>query len=108
VPSTTGLVGGNVAAVTVSGPGLLAATVGELIGPLGSRLWRRSGFGSNAIDFRESVRREVCMADGPNQFALAVHDRDAFDEGGPKHDVRYLECRAAIEDDRVGGHHVRD
>jgi hypothetical protein len=48
------------------------------------------------------------MADGPNQFALAVHDRDAFDEGGPKHDVRYLECRAAIEDDRVGGHHVRD
>jgi hypothetical protein len=39
---------------------------------------------------------------------LVVDDRDAFDEGGPKHEVRYLECRAAVEDDRVGGHHVRD
>ncbi len=48
------------------------------------------------------------MADGPNQSALAVDDRDAFDEGGPKHEVRRLEGCAGVEDDRVGGHHVRD
>jgi hypothetical protein len=48
------------------------------------------------------------MADGPNQFALVIDDRDAFDEDGPKREVRGLQGRPGREDDRVGGHHVCD
>ena len=58
-----------------------AATVGAPIGSLDSLVWRRSSLGSSAIDLRETVRGEVCIADGPNQSALAVDDWDASDDG---------------------------
>jgi hypothetical protein len=88
-----------------SGPTERSTIVGELIG---STTWSRSGLGSSGIDLGEPVRGEVCVTDGPDQSALAVDDRDAFDEGGAKHEVRCLEGRGGVENDRVGRHHVRD
>jgi hypothetical protein len=75
---------------------------------LGSLGWHRFDLSSIAIDLGESVCGEVCMADGPNQSALVIDDRDAFDERRPKHEVRCLQGRAGLDDDGVGGHHVRD
>ena len=68
----------------------------------------RSGLTSDRLDLGKSVRGEMCVTDGPDQSALAIDDRDALEKGGPKQDVRRLEGRAGIEDDRVRRHHVGD
>jgi hypothetical protein len=102
-PGSNGLADGNSAAPR--GSIIEAATVGELAGSLS---WGRSGLSLNGIDLGESVGGEVCVTDGPNESALAVDDRDAFDGGGPKRKVRCLDGCASVEDHRVGRHHVRD
>ena len=68
----------------------------------------RSGLGSSGIVVGESVRCQVRVTDGPDQSALAVDNRDAPVEACPEHNVRNLEGRPRVDDDRVRRHDVRD
>jgi hypothetical protein len=56
----------------------------------------------------ESVRGEVDVTDHANEYALAVHDRNASDVRGSERVIGFREGRIDTDDDRVDGHHVRD
>ena len=102
------LVGGNVTAVTVSGPIVEAATVGELIGSLGS--W----VGADPVSGRtRSTSENRCAArcawlmvptsvPWPSTTGMPLMKVDRSTMSAASRDA------PGVEDDRVGGHHVRD